>query len=680
MAAEPGVFIDFRQAERRFAVIRINFPPLNIGSQAMRALLHEALVKLGRDSRLEGAVLIGDGGNFVAGSDITEFDAPPEAPHLPDVIAAIESLPFPVVAAVEGAALGGGCELALGCDWRIAGESAVMGLPEVTLGLVPGAGGTVRLPRLVGADMALDLTTSGRRINARQALACGLVDEVTHGSVLDAALAWLETHPQKRRCVDLPLPQFDRPSLEKKAQSIIARARGAKAVGEAADAVLRALDMPVIQALDSEREASLRLRLSAQSKALRYLFQAERRAGRAPKGTATRTIARAGVIGAGRMGSDIAFVLAAAGIPVSLVEANPAVAERASSRITENAERLVRRGGISASSDIVDLVSFVGIDALGNCDLVIEAIPEDMDAKAALFAQLSVIVPNDAILATNTSYLDIDGIAAGIPNRERVVGMHFFNPASVLKLVEIVRTSDTSEEVLATMLKLASRLGKLPIVTRIGEGFVGNRIFAAYRRQCEYLVEDGCEPIQIDRAMQNFGMAMGPFAVFDLAGLDIAWAMRKRLAATRPASERYVDIPDRLCELDRFGRVKGKGWYDYEDGKPVPSALVREIIEKERSAKGIDGSAFTDEEIVETLLAAMASEAALLIEEGICAQPQDVDVAMCNGFGFPRHEGGPLYWASRQARSDLVERVGALATASGRPGPRDLAAVLDQIG
>jgi 3-hydroxyacyl-CoA dehydrogenase len=679
MTGSSGISVEFASADRRYAIIRIDFPPLNIGSLAMRGALSEALQNLAVDPLLQGVVLTGSGDNFVAGSDIREFDAPPEAPHLPDVISIIENMPFPVVAAIEGAALGGGCELALGCDWRIGAASAVMGLPEVTLGLVPGAGGTVRLPRLVGAELALDLVTSGRRLNADQALACGLIDEIARGDVVDAALRWIGTHPLKRRLLDLPLPELDKPSLEMAAQRITARDRGLNSVGEAVSAVLRAIELPVQQALALEREASLRLRVSAQSKALRYLFQAERRAGRAPKGTASRAIRHIGIIGAGRMGSDIAFVFAASGFRVSLVEASSIVAKRALVRLRENAERKVRRGGSDDIADIVGRITFAGIEELVDCHLIIEAIPEDLGAKRKLFARLDEIVRTDAILATNTSYLDIDEIAAPVSGRERVVGMHFFNPATALKLVEVVRTSDTSDDVMTTMLKLARQVGKLPIVTQIGEGFVGNRIFAAYRRQCEYLIEDGCEPDQIDHAMTEFGMAMGPFAVFDLAGLDIAWAMRKRLSATRPASERYVDVPDRLCELGRFGRTTGKGWYDYEDGKPMPSPQVSEIIRASRADKQVAGRAFAASDIVDALLTAMVSEAALVEEEGVCAQPEDIDVAMCNGFGFPRHHGGPLYWAITQDRPALIAKVAALAISSGRQGPENLAVLLDQL-
>lgn len=676
---EAGIVtIEASGGAERIAVVSIDFAPLNIGSSAMRAALQDALLDL-RGRELDGAILVGVGANFVAGSDIREFDAPPVAPHLPDVIALIEQLPFPVAAAIRGAALGGGCELALGCDWRIAAGDAVLGLPEVTLGLIPGAGGTVRLPRLVGPPAALDLVTTGRRLDAAQALAIGLVDQVAEGDLIIAARRWIETHPRKRRCIDLPVPDFDPVALQQAATAFKAKSRGADAPPAAAEAVLRGLDLPPVEALQRERADSLRLRVSPQSKALRYLFQAERRAGRPARGVAPSEITRVGVVGAGRMGSDIALVFARAGLAVRLVEADPQTVARAMAHIAEGAGRLVRRGELASASELLDRIGIVPLEQLADCQLVVEAIPEDLAAKQSLLAALAGIVGPKAILATNTSYLDIDAIAAVIPGRERVVGMHFFNPAAVLKLVEIVRAGQTSEAVVATMLGLARQLGKLPILTAVGEGFVGNRIFAAYRRQCEYLIEDGCLPEQIDRAMQNFGMAMGPFAVFDLAGLDIAWAMRKRLAASRDSAERYVDIADQLCERGRFGRNAGKGWYNYADGKPVPSPEVASLIEDASRRQGRPRRSFADEEIVTSLLTAMSNEAAWVVHEGVCAQPEDIDVALCNGFGFPRHEGGPLYWASRQNPILLAAQLAGVTETSGRPVAPNFAAVVARI-
>ncbi len=674
-----AVTIELGEEASPIAVVVIDFAPLNIGSHDMRLALFDALGTFAERADLGGAILVGSGANFVAGSDIREFDSPPIAPHLPDVIARIESLPFPVVAAIRGAALGGGCELALGCDWRIAAPDAVMGLPEATLGMVPGAGGTVRLPRLVGASEAIDLVSSGRRLSARQAERFGLVDGIAEGDLVTAARDLLATRPGKRLARDLPVPTANRAALEQAVAVVRGKARGADAPGAAALAVLRGLDLDSAKALELEREDSLRLRVSGQSRALRYLFQAERRAGRPPAGAEARRISRAGVVGAGRMGSDIAFVFARAGLYVQLVESNPDVAEKARASIAENADRLVRRGELEAAADLLGRISVVPLEQLHDCELVIEAIPELLDAKQSLFAALSQIVKPDTILATNTSYLDVDQIAEPVGHPERVVGMHFFNPAAVLKLVEIVRADRTGADVVATMLRLSRRLDKLPILTGVGEGFVGNRIFAAYRRVCEYLVEDGCLPEQVDRAMQGFGMAMGPFAVFDLAGLDIAWAMRKRLAASRPASERYVEIPDRLCEEGRFGRGAGRGWFDYADGKPVPSPHVTALIEQASHDKSITRRVFSDDEIVALLVTTMANEAAWVLHEGVAEQAQDVDVALCNGFGFPRHRGGALYWASQQDSGERARLVDAIAKMSGRPTAPNLNAALSRV-
>lgn len=660
-------------------VVTIDFPPLNIGSLSMRTALHAALSELAGRPDIKGAILVGAGSNFVAGSDIREFDAPPKPPHLPDIIEQIERLPYPVIAAIRGAALGGGCELALGCDWRVAAPDAVMGLPEATLGLVPGAGGTVRLPRVVGAAKAIDLVSSGKRLGTAQALALGLVDDVAEGEIIPAALAWLLAHPAKRRMTALPVPPANRIELETAIVALQRKSRGADAPVAAAEAVLRAIDLDVSEALKLEREDSLRLRLSPQSKALRYLFQAERRSGRPPTHADASKITRVGVVGAGRMGSDIAYVFARAGCDVKLVEANAEVADRSRTQIGKHAERMVSRGELGIVSDVLDRIVFADLPDLSDRQLVIEAIPEDFDAKSKLFAALDRIVAADAILATNTSYLDIDALAAPISHPERVLGMHFFNPAFVLKLVEIVRADKTDAKVIASMLKLARKLGKLPILTGVGEGFVGNRIFAAYRRQCEYLIEDGCLPEQIDAAMESFGMAMGPFAVFDLAGLDIAWAMRKRLAATRDPAERYVEIPDRLCEEGRFGKKNGKGWYDYVDGRAVPSPEVTELIQSAWTDKNSGRPTIDAAEIAALLVTAMATEAAWVVHESVAANPEDVDVALCNGFGFPRHRGGPLYWAAQQDRQSLLQRARQLAASSGRPLAPDLETVLDQI-
>ncbi|QDZ11872.1 3-hydroxyacyl-CoA dehydrogenase NAD-binding domain-containing protein [Devosia ginsengisoli] len=661
------------------AVVTIDFPPLNVGSHAMRSALLAALDALAERTDLSGIVLVGGGANFVAGSDIREFDAPPLAPHLPEIIERLESLPMPVVAAIKGAALGGGCELALGCDWRVASPDAVMGLPEVTLGLIPGAGGTVRLPRLVGAELALDMVATGQRLTAGRALETGLVDQVADGDVIAACLAWLETHKQKRRCLDLPVPAYGQQNLAAAGRALVAKARGADAVPVAIEAVQRGLTLPPADALALERAYSLRLRVSPQSRALRYLFQSERRAGRLPARVTGRPIHRVGVIGAGRMGSDIAFALARGGLSVLVVEANADVLAQSMGRITQSAERLVKRGELPAVVDLLDRIHSVTLEQLGDCELVVEAIPEDMAAKSALFAQLQTIVGPEAILATNTSYLDIDAMAEVVSRKDRVVGLHFFNPASILKLVEVVQAEQTGQDVLASALQLARRIGKLPILTRVGEGFVGNRIFAAYRRQCEYLLEEGCLPEEIDRAMREFGMAMGPFEVFDLAGLDIAWAMRKRLAATRKAEERYVTIPDTLCELGRFGRKTDRGWYDYEAGKPVPSAEVTQLIEDASRARDIARKVFTDGKIVSLLLTAMVNEAGWVVAEGVSAQPEDIDVAFCNGFGFPRHLAGPLYWAALQSPEILHAELTQVRAMSGRPTAPGLDAMLRRI-
>lgn len=649
------------------AVLTIDFPPLNLGSRDMRQALLEAIAGLSPKS-LTGVVLTGEGATFVAGSDFREFDVPPQEPHLPQIIAAIEDLPFPVVAAIGGAALGGGCELALGCDWRVAASDAVLGLPEATLGLIPGAGGTVRLPRLVGSETAIEMVSSGRRVDAQEAKAMGLVDAIAEGDLVEAAIGWLDGHKHKRRATNIPMSPLINEEAETLLRKVERRARGAVAPVAAAHAVIEGMHLPPDEALQRERAESLRLRVAPQSKALRYLFQAERRAGRVPKGAQILPIHTIGVVGAGRMGTDIALVFASTGHTVRLVEAQDAIIARAQQRIATEADRLVGRGTLTHPSTLIDRIGFVAIQALSDCQLVVEAVPEQMGLKRELLAQLEAIVPDTTILATNTSYLDINEMGQGLTHPQRLVGLHFFNPATALKLVEVVRAEKSGNDVVASVLALARNAGKLPIVTAVGEGFVGNRIFAAYRRHCEILLEDGCLPAQIDRAMRAFGMAMGPFEVFDLAGLDVAWSMRKRLAPTRDPRERYVEIPDRLCEAGRLGRNAGKGWYDYVEGEPMPSPEVEKIIQAASAARGREPQCFQDSEIVERLLTAMASEAVGLVAEGIASRPAEVDVALCNGFGFPRHAGGALYWASTLPLESLVRKFEEVAQISGRPG------------
>jgi len=659
--------VETRATERGpVAVITIDNPPVNAGNATVRSDILAALEKAVATEGLAAVILTGANGNFVAGSDIREFDGDPVPPHLPDVIARIEAAPVPVVAAIKGAALGGGYELALGCDARVVAPNAVLGLTETTLGLIPGAGGTYRLPRLVDAATAIGLITSGRRVKSDEAIELGMADRLAEGDVVEAAIAFATSGISKRRLTERPSKAVDAASVDAAAEKAMKRAGRAAAIPEAIEAVRRALTHDAPAALDAERDASLRLRRQMQSRALRHLFHAERAAQRAPEGVSAREVKTVGIAGAGRMGRGIAVAFASRGYNVRLHEANPEVLVAALGAIADVAGEMAARGRVANANVIIDRVIGVDLAGLGACDLIVEAIFEDMATKQALFADLERLVSPDTILATNTSYLDIDEMSAGLKHRDRVAGLHFFSPAHVLKLVEVVRAGTTSDETLATLLKVCRRLGKVSVVARVGEGFIGNRIFSAYRTQCEFLLEEGSLPADVDRAMTDFGMRMGPFAVFDLTGLEVAWATRKRLAPTRDPEARYVAIPDLLCEAGRLGRRVGMGWYDYTDGKALPSPQVREIIEAASAEKGLERRAISDDEIRDRLLAAMANEACKVLDEGVAARPGDIDLVMVHGYGFPALEGGLMFWAAAEPREAFLASVAAMAERSGK--------------
>ncbi len=653
---------------RKIALVTIDSPPVNAGSIQVRCDLFDTFTALTAEKYLAGVILTGANGNFVAGSDIREFDAPPVAPHLPDVIAVIEALSVPVVAVIEGAALGGGYELALGCDYRLAAPNAVVGLPEVTLGLVPGAGGTFRLPRLVGPATAIGLITSGRRVKAEEAARLGMIDAVEDGDPTAAAQRLIAGVLKKRIVRELPAPSDTEADIDAAEKAALRKAAGAVAVAEAIAAVRASLTADAKQALASEREASLRLRRGPQSQALRHLFLAER-AARPPADATARAISKVGVAGAGRMGVGIALAFASRGFSVRLAEQSAEVLAAADKTLADSANEMAKRGRVPSAEAVMNRISAGPLSEMADCDLVVEAITEDMSAKIALLTELAEIVPRETILASNTSYLDINQLAAAISDPKRVVGLHFFNPAHIMRLVEIVQAEKTSPDVVATLLALCRKLGKVSVVARVGEGFIGNRIFNAYRTQCEFLLEEGAYPEDIDRAMTEFGMAMGPFAVFDLAGLDVAWAMRRRLAPTRRPDARYVSIPDTLCEEGRFGRKSGKGWYDHSSGTATPDPHVHQVIDAASHAKGMERQPIPPDAIRSRLLAAMVNEGAWALKEGIAARGSDIDLVLVNGYGFPALKGGLLHWAARQPRAELLDAIKQMAVASG-PGIR----------
>jgi len=639
----------------RIALVGIDHPPVNAASREVREGVARAIEAANRDDGVDAIVLFGHGRTFVAGADIREFGKPPAAPILFEVCYAIENSVKPVVAAVHGTALGGGCELALAAHARVCVASAKFGQPEVNLGIVPGGGGTQRLPRLVGMLRAIEMNASGKPIGAEEARAAGLVDAIVEGDLVEGAMAHARALVGRslRRTRELPVPDFDRAQAEAAVAAVRKKARRQISPIEAAETTLLAADLAFDAGQAREREVFLRLVATDQAAALRHVFFAEREVGKIAglDGVSAAPIDRVGVVGAGTMGAGIAVAMVEAGYAVTVVETSAEALARGRERIDGIWGRAIRSGRLTEAvrAERMAAIRFADtLTALADADLVIEAVFDDLEVKRTLFAELSTVVRADAILATNTSYLDPDEIARVITRPERFVGLHFFSPANVMRLVEVVRTATTSAETLAGALALAKRLKKLPVVCGVCEGFIGNRIWAVFRREAEYILEDGALPHEIDAAMEGLGLPMGPFAVFDLSGLDIAWSLRKRRAATRDPAERYVDIADRLCEAGRFGQKTGAGWYAYTDGEKAVDPWVNALVEAESARKGIARRAFSAAEIVDRLIAVMAAEGEKILAEGIAARASDIDLVFVNGYGWPAWLGGPMFQAARR--------------------------------
>lgn len=639
------------QMHGNIAVVTIDNPPVNAASQAVRQGLMEALHAT-EASQPAAVVLTCAGRTFVAGADIREFDKPFLEPGLPELLNAIEGATRPWVAAIHGTALGGGCELALACSHRIGAATAKIGLPEVNLGLIPGAGGTVRMPRLIAPIEAARLAVTGKPISASEAHKLGLFDAVAEGELLDAAIQLAKdaaAKPLPAPLLTRDAPEVDRATWDAAMAKLTAKVRGQTSPHEAAAAVRDALDHDGVTALGLERERFMRLKASPQSAALRYIFFAERMVGKTPrtKGVAPRPLAEIGVVGGGTMGAGIAAAALLAGLPVTMVERDTDAANAGAARVEGILGGSLKRGLISETKHAALLAKFTTAKdyaALAKADLVIEAVFEDMDVKKQVFAALDAACKPEAVLASNTSYLDVNEIAASVREPARVVGLHFFSPAHIMKLLEIVVPETVADDVLATALALAKTLRKLPVLAGVCDGFIANRIMTSYRREADYLLEDGALPYEIDAAMRAYGMPMGIFEMQDLAGLDIGWAARKRRAATRPAHQRYVEIADRICEQGHFGRKTGQGWYLYgEDGKPTRNPEVEALVIAESARKGITRESFTADQIMARILACMQSEGQAILDEGIAASPQDIDVTMVNAFGFPRWKGGPMF-------------------------------------
>jgi 3-hydroxyacyl-CoA dehydrogenase len=655
------------------ALILIERPPVNALNNEVRRGLIDALRWLATEPGVQGAVLACEGRTFVAGADIREFDAPPVAPLTGDVCAAIEASPKPIVAALHGTALGGGFELALACHGRVLAPDGSVGLPETRLGLIPGAGGTQRLPRLAGALAALDLIATGRHVGAGEALSLGLVDEIATDprAAAFARVRILIASGQRPRVRDRAVPAVDRAAFDAAVAGVRAKARGALAPVAVADAIRAALDVPFDEAVARERDRSLELRVGSQSRALRYLFHAERQAQRLPNGpdgvVRAWPVRKAGVVGGGTMGAGIAVALADAGLRVTLVEVSPELATAAEGRVRAVYDRQHKSGRLSADArgERLARIAFVTtLDALHDADLVIEAVIEDIEAKKPVFQQLSRIVQRDCVLASNTSYLDIDLLADVVDAPERVLGLHFFSPAHVMRLVEVARAARTAPEAVATALAVVRRLGKQPVLCRNGEGFIGNRLLLRWRMPCDHALEDGALPQEVDAALEDYGFAMGPFAVADLAGLDISHAVRRRFALREPQM-RHVQIADTLVERGRLGQKTGAGYYRHAEGKRLADPEVIALIEQASAAKGIARHPVPAEVIQQRVHAAMVNEGAKVVAEGVAARPSDVDVVLVHGYGYPAWRGGPMHEADEIGLAEVLRRVEALHAVEG---------------
>lgn len=649
-----------REQHGDILLVSIDNPPVNaLGVDVRRGLL-EAIEAAEADPAVKAVLIVGAGRNFIGGADIREFGKPPMAPALPDVCNRIEASTKPVVAAINGVALGGGLEVALSAHYRVALPTARFGLPEVALGLLPGAGGTQRTPRLIGAQAALDLMLTGRHASAKEAEKLGLVDRIVEG---DDPVAVGLTYAQELLDAKAPVRRTrDAEALaDRAAQSAVVdaartdtakKSRGLFSPLKIVDAVQGAIDLPFDDGLALERKLFIECLDSPQRAGLVHAFFAERETAKSPetRDAKPRAVASVGIVGGGTMGAGIAVAALDAGLPVTMIERDEEALARGRKNVEKVYDGLVKKGRMTEEGKTAVMARWTGstaYDALANVDLVIEAVFEEMGVKKAVFAELDRVCKQGAVLATNTSYLDINEIADSVSRPQDVIGLHFFSPANIMKLLEIVVPAKVASDVVATAFELAKKLKKTPVRAGVCDGFIGNRILAVYGQAAHYMMEDGASPWQIDKALRDFGYPMGPFQVSDLAGGDIGWATRKRRAATRDPKARYVQIADRIAERGWFGQKTGRGYYLYPEGARIgtPDPEVEAIIDAERERAGVTPREFSDEEIVRRYLAAMINEGANVVHQGIALRPLDVDVTFVHGYGFPRYRGGPMKYA-----------------------------------
>lgn len=662
----------------RVALITFQNPPVNGMSYALRKSLVVFVDQAEADSGVDAIVITGSARAFSGGADVTEFGTPKvlQQPILRVVIEVLENVTKPVVAAIDGVCLGGGLELALGAHYRVAAAHAQIGLPEVKLGLLPGAGGTQRLPRVVGLEKALHMITTGQIIKAKALADTALLDKVVETDVVDAAIAFAkevvaQNLPLKRvRDIEIS-PEGAREILDAAREKLENGKKGQIAPLKCLDAVQASVFMSFDEGLKYERELFLQLMSSPESAAMRHIFSAERAATKipdVPADTLLRKVEKVGVIGAGTMGGGISMNFLNVGIPVVLLEQKQEALDRGVATIRRNYENTMKKGRITAEQveeRMALLSTTLSYDDFADVDLAIEAVFENIDVKKAVFSELDRVMKKGAILASNTSTLDLNVIAGFTSRPEDVIGLHFFSPANVMKLLEIVRGEKTAKDVLATSIALGKKIGKKPVVSGVCDGFIGNRMLYAYRDAADNAMLAGASPSQIDKALENFGFAMGPYRVADLAGLDIGWAVRKRRAEANP--EAYVPVvADRICEAGRFGQKTGAGWYKYEAGNrtPIVDPVVENIVREFREARGITPREVSDQEIVNRCVYALVNEGAKILEEGIALRASDIDVVYLNGYGFPAHRGGPMHYAQQVGLFNVVRAIKRFAAAS----------------
>ena len=655
------------------AVLTLDNPPVNGLSHAVRSAYADGLARANADPAVKAIVVTGAGTAFSGGADIKEFGSPKALaePNLLSIIRATELSDKPVIAAIHSVAMGGGLELALGCHYRVAAPGANIALPEVKLGLIPGAGGTVRLPRVLGVEAALNLIVSGEPVKSEFIAALPgqrLIDRMIEGDLLAGAVAFALEVADKR-----PLPlvrdmKVGHPEADAYFQfarnSVKVVAKNLPAPIKCVDAVQNATRMKFEEALAAERETFVNLMFTPESRALRHVFFAERAAAKIPgvgEDTRLREIRKVGIIGAGTMGGGIAMNFLNAGLPVVVLEMKQEAIDRGFAVIRKNYDAQVAKKKLKADAleeRMSHLSSTLSYDDLADCDLIIEAVFEDIDVKRQVFERIDAVAKRGAILATNTSTLDINRIASFTRRPEDVLGMHFFSPANVMKLLEVVRGEETAKDVLATVMAIAKKIKKVAVIAGVCDGFIGNRMIEQYARQAGFLLEEGATPSQVDRAIERFGFAMGPFRMGDLAGNDIGWAIRKRRYVEKPQM-RYSRTADLLCEMGRFGQKVGKGWYDYEPGKrdPVVNAEVEQMIARHRESLGITPRKIGDDEIVHRLVFALVNEAAHIVEEGIASRASDIDIVYIYGYGFPFWRGGPMCYADECGLFNVVQRM-----------------------